>query len=121
MESSDLSVQRWWERDGRDGDGDRDRDRDRDGISRWDDNVAHITLCTEPNYPPAYAPGLEHQRVIMSTLGDTGGQLYIYLERARMWHACGDNSIILSPCVIPPTTHTCLFHKSLCSRFHNFG
>ena len=32
------------------------RDGDRDGLSQWEDNVAHITLGTEPNAPLAYAP-----------------------------------------------------------------
>ena len=37
---------------GRYGDGER--------LSQWKDNVAHVTLGTETNYPLAYAPVLEH-------------------------------------------------------------
>ena len=59
--------------DGRDGDG--------DGISRWEDNVAQVTLGTEPNAPLAYDPGLEHHHPIMSTLREPGGQLEIERER----------------------------------------
>ena len=36
--------------DGQGGDGCR--------LSWWEDNVAKLTLGTEPNYPLAYAPGL---------------------------------------------------------------
>ena len=48
-------------------------------MSWWDDNVANLTLGTEPNVPLAYAPGLEHHHPIMITLGDPGGRL----ERKR--------------------------------------
>ena len=43
--------------DGQDGDG--------DGLSRWEDNVAHVTLGMEPNAPLAYDPELEHHHLIM--------------------------------------------------------
>ena len=33
------------------------RDGYRDGLSRWEDNVAHVNLGTEPNTPLAYALG----------------------------------------------------------------
>ena len=58
--------------DGRGGDV---REGDGDGLSRWEDNVAHVTLVTEPNGPFAYAPGLENHHLIMSMLGDLGGRL----------------------------------------------
>ena len=57
----------WGGGDGRDGDGDR--------LSQWEDNVANVTLRTEPNVPLAYAPRLGHHQPIMSTVGDTRGQL----------------------------------------------
>ena len=38
---------------GVEGDG---RDRDGDGLSRWEDNVAHITLGTDHNSFLVYAP-----------------------------------------------------------------
>ena len=63
--------------DGWDGDGDR--------IIWWEDNVAQVTLGTDPNDPLAYAPGLEHHHPIMSMIGDPGGKLerdiYIYLTK----------------------------------------
>ena len=48
------------------------RDGDGDILSRWEGNVANLTLGTEPDDPLAYAPGLEHHHPIMSTLGETG-------------------------------------------------
>ena len=57
--------------DGWVGDGER--------LSRWEDNVANLTVGTEPNAPLAYAPGLEHHHPIISTLGEPGGRL----ERER--------------------------------------
>ena len=51
------------------------RDGDRDELNRWEDDVAHITLGTEPNAPLAYAPVLELRHPIMSMLGDPGGWL----------------------------------------------
>ena len=62
------------------GGGDR-LDVDVDGyiLCRWEDNVSHITLGTEPNAPLSYAPGLELHHLIMSTLGEHGGKL----ERER--------------------------------------
>ena len=42
------------------------------GISRWEYNIANLSLETEPNAPLAYAPGLEHHHPNMSTLVDTG-------------------------------------------------
>ena len=44
-------------------------------LSRWEDNVANITLGTETNAPLAYATGLEHHHPIISMLGELGGQL----------------------------------------------
>ena len=54
---------------GWDGDGDRP--------SRWEDNVAHVTVGTEPNNPLAYAPGLQYHHPIRSSPGGPGGQLEI--------------------------------------------
>ena len=45
-----------------------------------EDNVENLTLRTDPNAPLTYAPGLEHHHQIISTLGDTGGQLKIERE-----------------------------------------
>ena len=50
-------------------------DGNRDGISWWEDNSENITFGTEPNETLYYALGLEHHLLIMSTLGDPGGQL----------------------------------------------
>ena len=47
----------------------------RDGQSRWKDNVAHTPLGKEPNISLSYAPGLELNHPIMSTLGKTKDQL----------------------------------------------
>ena len=70
-------CRRWLERrNGRRGGG-YGRDRYRDGISRWEDNVAHLTLWMESNAPLAYAPVLELHHLITSTLGD----LRVRLER----------------------------------------
>ena len=55
--------------DGRDGYGDGY------GLSWWEDNIANVTLGTEPNDTISYAPGLEHHHPNMSTLGDPGGRL----------------------------------------------
>ena len=41
----------------------------------WEDNIAHVTLGTEPNDPLAYALVLELHHPTMSKLGDTGGRL----------------------------------------------
>ena len=61
---------------GRDGKlGDRDGER----LSQWEDNVDRLTLGTEPNSTLAYALVLEHHYPIMSTLGDSGGWLDIYI------------------------------------------
>ena len=51
--------------------------RRRTGWKLWYDNVENITLGKKPNVPLVYAPVLEHQHPIMSTLGDPGGQIYI--------------------------------------------
>ena len=50
-------------------------DGDGDIISRWEDNVANITLGTYNNAPLAYAPGLEHHHPIIIMLVDLEGQL----------------------------------------------
>ena len=55
------------------------RDRDRDVLRRWEDNLAHVTLGTEPNAPLAYAPVLENHHPVVIILGDPGGRL----ERKR--------------------------------------
>ena len=44
--------------------------RDRDGLNWWEDNIANITLGTEPNDPLAYAPVLQHNHPAISTLVD---------------------------------------------------
>ena len=62
------------------GGGDR-RDGNGNRLSRWEDNVANLTLGIEHNYPLAYAPGLEHHHPIMITLGETGGRLDRERER----------------------------------------
>ena len=49
------------------------REVDGDVLNQWGDNVANITLGTEPNATLAYAPGLEHHHPIVSTLGEPGG------------------------------------------------
>ena len=46
-----------------------------DRLSRWEDNVANVTLGMEPNVPLVYAPVLEHLHPIMITLDNPGGQL----------------------------------------------
>ena len=50
-------------------------DGDGDIISRWEDNVANITLGMETNAPLAYAPGLEYHHPIISMIGYLEGQL----------------------------------------------
>ena len=57
---------------------DRGGGGDRDRLSRLEDNVAHVTLGTDPNAPLAYAMGLEIHHPIMSTLRDPGFGLEIY-------------------------------------------
>ena len=64
-------TDRGWGGDGQSGDGDR--------LSQWEDNVDRLTLGTEPNSTLAYALVLEHHYPIMSTLGDSGGWLDIYI------------------------------------------
>ena len=65
---------------GTDGGGGRDiRDRDGEVLSRWEDNVAHVTVGTEINAPLTYALVLELRHPIMSTLGEPGTRL----ERER--------------------------------------
>ena len=61
--------------DGAGGEGGRYRNGDRYGLSRWEDNVAHLTLGTEPNSPLDYALGLEHHHMITSMFGEHGGRL----------------------------------------------
>ena len=48
-----------------------------------EDNVANVTLGTEPNSPLAFALGLEYHHPIMSTLGDPGGRLERERERDK--------------------------------------
>ena len=57
--------------------------RDGDGyiICWWEDNEANKNLGTKKNDPLSYAPGLEHHHLLMSTLGETGGQLEREIER----------------------------------------
>ena len=45
------------------------RDRDNGRLIQYENNLANLTLVTEPNYPLAYASGLEHHHPIMSTIG----------------------------------------------------
>ena len=52
------------------------RGRDGDILSRWEDNVASLTLGTNTNALLDYDPGLEHHHPILITLGDPGGRLY---------------------------------------------
>ena len=47
----------------------------RDILSWLEDNVAQVTLGTDPNDPLAYAPVLEHHHLISSTLGEPRGRL----------------------------------------------
>ena len=58
---------------GTDGGGGGDR-RDgygyRDGLYQWEDNVAYLTLGTEPNATLAYDMGLEIYQLIISTIGE---------------------------------------------------
>ena len=51
----------------------------RDRLSRLEDNVAYVPLGTDPNAPLAYAMRLEIHHPIMSTLGDPGVRLNIYV------------------------------------------
>ena len=44
--------------------------QDRDGLIPWEDNVAHVTLGTDPIYLHAYNLGLETHYPIMSNLGN---------------------------------------------------
>ena len=55
------------------GDGDGDRDGDGYGLSWWEDNIANVTLGTEPNAPLDYDTGLEHHHPNISTRGEPGG------------------------------------------------
>ena len=43
------------------------------GLSWWDDNIANVTLGTEPNAPLDYDTGLEHHHPNISTRGEPGG------------------------------------------------
>ena len=58
------------------------RGRDGDRLIQLEDNVAHVTLGTDPNSLFAYALVLELFQPIMSTLRGAGGQL----ERDREIH-----------------------------------
>ena len=49
--------------------------RDEYGFSRWNDNLAHVTLGAEPTNLLAYDPVLKLHQQIMSTLGDPRGRL----------------------------------------------
>ena len=40
------------------------------GLSRWEYNIANLSLETEPNAPLAYALVLEHRHPNISTLGE---------------------------------------------------
>ena len=44
-------------------------------------NVADKTICTDPNDPLAYVPGLEHPHPNMSKIGGHGGKLERERER----------------------------------------
>ena len=43
---------------------------DGDRLSWWEDNLAHVTIGTEPNAPLDYDPGLEHHHPIISNIGE---------------------------------------------------
>ena len=49
-------------------------------LSQWEDNVAKVTLSTEPNDTLDYALGLAHHHPIMSTIGEPGGRLEREIE-----------------------------------------
>ena len=55
------------------------RDFYRDGLNRWEDNSENVILWTDPNEPPASAPGLELHHPLMSMLGGNGVLLDIYI------------------------------------------
>ena len=48
---------------------------ERDGLSRWEDNVSHVTLGTDHNAPLVYALVLELHHPSMSNFGEQGDQL----------------------------------------------
>ena len=54
----------------------------KDRLSRWEDNVAHVNLGTEPNAPLVYALALELPHTIMSKVGEHEEQLERKRERA---------------------------------------
>ena len=66
---------------------------DEDGLNRWEDNVAYVTLGTEPNAPLAYALEMELHHPTISKLGEPGGRLERERERA-------------SDCVVPCLANT---------------
>ena len=61
--------------DGGEGEDGRVRTAGGGGLSQWEDNVAYVTLGTEPNSPLAYGPGLELHHPIICTLGEHRGWL----------------------------------------------
>ena len=52
-----------------------DKYGDKHRLSLWEDKVSQVALGTDTNAPLAYAPGLEHHHLIMSTIGYPGGRL----------------------------------------------
>ena len=90
-------AKRWWEQDGLDLEGMRTAAReaeqteggggdgwDEDGLNRWEDNVAYVTLGTEPNAPLAYALEMELHHPTISKLGEPGGRLERERESVRL-------------------------------------
>ena len=62
----------------------------RDGLSRWEDNIAHINLGTEPNDPLAYALVLELHHPIITKVGEHKFRLERNRERALQSELEGD-------------------------------
>ena len=85
-----MEKRRGWG-DGREGDGDGQ-------LIKCEDNEANINLVTDHNASLAYAPGLELQHLIMSTIGAHRGQLdiYIYFLILYIPEACYNIPIIQS-------------------------
>ena len=123
-------TNRWWEQDGldvkgvqmadreaerTDGEGGDGRDGDEDRLSQWEDNVARVTLGTEPNYLLAYDLGLKHRHLIISTLGEPRG----WLERERDM-----NGIVLSNMgnhvsAVIPLTRFAIFQVLISALFYD--
>ena len=57
------------------GGGDRRGGKGDKQIIRWENTVANLSLCMDPNDPLTYGPVLELHHQIMSMLGGHGGWL----------------------------------------------